>query len=104
MRASKREKLASRGWKVGDAYDFLSLSAEEEALISLSLKLAEGLKVRRVSKRLTQVELAKAVHSSQSRVAKMERADATVSLDLLIRALLALGATRHDLARLLRGR
>ena len=57
MRASKREKLAGRGWKVGDASDFLSLSAEEEALISLRLKLAEGLKVRRVSKRLTQVEL-----------------------------------------------
>jgi predicted XRE-type DNA-binding protein len=104
MRASKREKLAGRGWKVGDASDFLSLSAEEEALISLRLKLAEGLKVRRVSKRLTQVELAKAVHSSQSRVAKMEAGDPSVAIDLLVRSLIALGASHGDLAKIITAR
>ena len=101
MRASKREKLAGRGWKVSDAAEFLELSAEEESLISLRHKLAEGLKDRRVRKRLTQVELAKAVNSSQSRVAKMEAGDPTVSIDLLVRSLIALGASNSDLAKII---
>ncbi|MEX0733057.1 MAG: helix-turn-helix domain-containing protein [Steroidobacteraceae bacterium] len=91
----------SRGWKVGDAKEFLDLSPEEVALIELRLKLAEGLKARRVRKRLTQIELAAAVQSSQSRVAKMESGDPTVSIDLLMRSLIALGASRRDLARII---
>lgn len=101
MRVSKSEKLAARGWKVSDATEFLSLTPEEEALVELRLKLAEGLKDRRIRKRLTQVELAKAVNSSQSRVAKMEAGDPTVSLDLLVRSLIALGASNRDLAKII---
>jgi DNA-binding XRE family transcriptional regulator len=101
MRASKRAKLASRGWKVGDSKEFLNLSPEEAALIELRLKLAAGLKARRVRKRLTQIELAEVVQSSQSRVAKMESGDPTVSIDLLMRSLIALGASQRDLARII---
>ena len=101
MRASKKAKLASRGWKVGDTKEFLDLSSEEAALIELRLKLAEGLKARRKRKRLTQQDLAAAVQSSQSRVAKMESGDPTVSIDLLMRSLIVLGASRRDLARII---
>lgn len=101
MRASKKAKLESRGWKVGAARDFLDLSAEEEAYIDLRLKLANGLKTHRVRSRLTQTELARAVRSSQSRVAKMESGDPTVSIDLLVKSLIALGATSRDLARII---
>jgi DNA-binding XRE family transcriptional regulator len=101
MRVSKKAKLASRGWKVGDTKEFLDLSSEEAALIELRLKLAEGLKARRKRKRLTQQDLAAAVQSSQSRVAKMESGDPTVSIDLLMRSLIALGASRRDLARII---
>jgi DNA-binding XRE family transcriptional regulator len=101
MRVSKHDKLAARGWKVSDASQFLNLTPEEEALVELRLKLAEGLKDRRIRKRLTQVELAKAVNSSQSRVAKMEAGDPTVSLDLLVRSLIALGASNRDLAKII---
>jgi DNA-binding XRE family transcriptional regulator len=101
MLGSKRRKLASRGWKLGDGGEFLGLRPEEEALIDLRLKLAEGLKSRRLRKRLTQVDLAKAVNSSQSRVAKMEAGDPTVSIDLLVRSLIALGASNRDLARII---
>jgi DNA-binding XRE family transcriptional regulator len=101
MRASKRAKLASRGWKVGDSKEFLNISPEEAALIELRLKLAAGLKARRVRKRLTQIELAEVVQSSQSRVAKMESGDPTVSIDLLMRSLIALGASQRDLARII---
>jgi DNA-binding XRE family transcriptional regulator len=101
MRESKRKRLQAKGWKVGTAKQFLQLSDEDDAYIELRLKLAEGLKARRVGQGLTQVQLAKAVRSSQSRVAKMEAGDPTVSLDLLVRSLLALGTTNRELAQMI---
>jgi ribosome-binding protein aMBF1 (putative translation factor) len=97
----KRKRLETKGWKVGSAKDVLQLSAEEDAYIELRLKLAEGLKARRSDKGLTQIQLAKAIQSSQSRVAKMEAGDPTVSLDLLVRSLLALGASNSELAKII---
>jgi predicted XRE-type DNA-binding protein len=101
MHEQKRKRLESNGWRVGSATDFLDLSPDEEAYVELRLRLSEGLKKRRVSRNLNQTELAKLVRSSQSRVAKMEAGDRTVSLDLLIRSLFALGASRKDLARIM---
>ena len=99
MRRSKRQKLEKRGWRIGSAREFLGLSEEEAAYVELRLKLADSLKDRRTRRNLTQAALAKLIQSSQSRVAKMEGGDPTVSLDLLIRSLLALGASNRDLAR-----
>jgi DNA-binding XRE family transcriptional regulator len=101
MRESKRKRLAAKGWRIGSTAEFLKLAPEEAAFIELKLRLANGLRQRRVKNRLTQQDLAKAVHSSQSRVAKMEAGDPTVSLDLLVRSLLALGATRREVARII---
>jgi ribosome-binding protein aMBF1 (putative translation factor) len=101
MRESKQRKLAAKGWKVGDAKDFLELADSEEAYIELRLKLADGLKNRRSSKGMTQTELAGTLRSSQSRVAKMEAGDPTVSLDLLVRSLLALGTSNRELAAMI---
>jgi len=96
---AKKAKLAQRGWRVGSAEDFLELSPEESALIEMKLALGAGLRERRSAKGVTQAELARKLGSSQSRVAKMEAADPSVTLDLLVRAYLALGATPRDLAR-----
>lgn len=104
MDAAKRKKLEVAGWSVGSTADFLKLSPEEAAFVELKLRLSESLKRRRQSKKLSQADLAKKIKSSQSRVAKMEAGDPSVSLDLLIRALLAIGATRSDLARFLGSR
>ena len=101
MREHKRKRLESKGWKVGTTKEFLGLTREEETFIELRLRLAEGLKTRRVRRHLTQVDLAKAVQSSQSRVAKMEAGDPSVSLDLLVRSLIALGASSKDLGRII---
>jgi DNA-binding XRE family transcriptional regulator len=101
MREAKQRRLAAKGWKTGDAKDFLGLSEQEEVYIDLRLKLAEGLKARRIQRRLTQIELARAVKSSQSRIAKMEAGDPTVSLDLLVKSLLALGASARELAKII---
>ena len=76
----------------------------ERALVDLRLRLAKGLKLQRVQRRLTQGELAKVVGSSQSRVAKMEAGDPGVSIDLLFRSLIALGASSSDLARIISAR
>jgi hypothetical protein len=99
MHKRKRKALEADGWKVGTAQEFLGLSNDEVALIDLKLALGRALKARRVRKRMSQAEVALRIRSSQSRVAKMESGDATVSIDLLVRTLLALGASRSELAR-----
>jgi hypothetical protein len=101
MRDEKRKRLEAKGWKVGTAKEFLGLSDEEDAYVELKLRLAEGLKVRRRRRHITQLGLAKSLRSSQSRVAKMESADPTVSLDLLIRSLLALGTSTREISRII---
>ena len=101
MKDKKKKQLEAKGWKVGSVEQFLDLSKEEVAYIELKLLLSESLAGRRKRKRLNQVELAKLLKSSQSRVAKMEKGDPTVSLDLLIRSLLAMGTTKRELAKII---
>jgi DNA-binding XRE family transcriptional regulator len=99
MNSAKLKKLQAAGWKVGSAKDFLKLTDEEAMLVELKVSLAGALRQARVKRGLSQVELAQRMRSSQSRVAKIEAGDASVSMDLIIRALLAAGATRRDLQR-----
>ncbi len=99
MDKEKRRQLERKGWKIGSVQEFLRLTPEESAYIELKLSLADSLKQQRERRRLTQVELARLLKSSQSRVAKMESGDSSVSLDLLVRSLIALGASRRELAR-----
>ena len=101
MRKEKKAKLERSGWKVGSVADFLGLSAAEEALVGLRLTLSHGLRERRTRRRLSQEQLARLLGSSQSRVAKMESGDPSVSIDLLIRSLLAMGATQKELAHVI---
>jgi hypothetical protein len=103
MREDKKKRLEAKGWKVGTTAEFLGLTPEEEAYIEIRLRLADGLKSRRAKRRITQVALAKSVKSSQSRIAKMEAGDPRVSIDLLVRTLLALGASKRDVADLIAG-
>jgi len=97
--SAKRKNREAKGWKFGDVQDFLELSDEEMAFIEMKLALGKSLKERRQRKRLSQAALARLINSSQSRVAKMETGDASVSIDLLIKSLLALGASRKELAK-----
>jgi ribosome-binding protein aMBF1 (putative translation factor) len=97
----KSRKLRKAGWRSGSVKDFLKLSDEEAALVEMRLALSRNLRERRVGGGLSQSDLAARMGSSQSRIAKMEAADSSVSLDLLIRSLLALGASTKDIARAL---
>ena len=104
MRKSKRARLEAHGWQFGSTADFLKLTPEEAAFVETKLALSQTLRSRRMAQRLSQSALAKRLSSSQSRVAKMEAADATVSIDLLLRALFALGARPRDVALAIRRR
>lgn len=99
MRHTKQKKLEESGWKVGTAADFLGLTPEEETYIEMKISLSQRLKEMRKHKHMSQVAFAKLIKSSQSRVAKMESGSASVSIDLLIKSLLALGASQKDLAK-----
>jgi len=98
---AKRRRLESAGWRVGDAAQFLELTPEEATFVDLKLALADRLRELRKQQGLTQAQVAERLGSSQSRVAKMEATDATVSLDLLVRSLLALGASRAEVGRVI---
>jgi ribosome-binding protein aMBF1 (putative translation factor) len=100
----KRRRLEAKGWKVGSAREFLGLTDEEAAYIDIKLRLAASLRERRQHRGLSQAELARLLKSSQSRVAKMEAGDSSVSLDLLIRSLLALGMSNRDVSRIISAR
>jgi DNA-binding XRE family transcriptional regulator len=103
MKLAKRQKIEAAGWKVGTVADLLQLSPEEIEIIEIRLSLSRSLKQLRKDKQLSQQKLAKDINSSQSRVAKMEAGDPSVSIDLLIRSLLSLGADRKDIALAISG-
>ena len=101
MRKQKKTRLEANGWKIGTVKEFLRLSNEESAYIALKIKLAAGLRQRRQQKGLSQLDLAGKLQSSQLRVAKMEAGDPSVSLDLLIRSLITLGASDRELSQII---
>jgi predicted transcriptional regulator len=102
MKRTKREKLEQAGFAVSDAQEFLELSDAEMAMIDARVALAQALRHRRSRElKISQTAFAAKVGSSQSRVAKMEAGDPSVSLDLLIRSLVKSGASLEEVARVL---
>ncbi|HEY6951498.1 MAG TPA: helix-turn-helix transcriptional regulator [Bacteroidota bacterium] len=101
MNTTKRKQLEAKGWRVGTVKEFLNLSPEEAAYVEVKLALSKNLQEYRKGKKLTQEQVARLLKSSQSRIAKMEAGDPSVSLDLLVRSLLALGASKKHLAQML---
>lgn len=99
LKQSKQTRLEAVGWKAGGTREFLGLSDEEAVMIELKLQLASALRTTRIRRRLTQHQLSRILCSSQSRVAKMESGDPSVSVDLLVRSLLKLGATPFQIAK-----
>jgi len=100
MDKKKRERLEAAGWTVGTVEQFLDLTPEESALIELRLRLSKALKKRRQTLGWSQQKFANDLSSSQSRVAKMEADDPSVSIDLLIRGLMATGVGLEALSKI----
>ena len=102
MNTSKRVRLQRAGWAIGDTVEFLNLSPQEAQFVELKLALAAGVRQLREQRGMTQAALAEQLGSSQSRVAKMEAADRSVTVDLMMRSLLAIGATPGEIAKLIK--
>jgi transcriptional regulator with XRE-family HTH domain len=100
MDQAKRERLESKGWTIGTVVNFLELTPEEAVLVEIKLALSRSLKERR-QKMMTQAELATRMNSSQPRIANAENGDASVSIELLIRAMLATGATSQEIGQII---
>ena len=100
MDKKKRERLEAAGWTVGTVAEFLELTPEESNIIELRLRLSSAFKKRRRELGWPQQRLADVLRSSQSRVAKMEADDPSVSIDLLIRGLMATGVGLEALAKI----
>jgi DNA-binding XRE family transcriptional regulator len=99
MDARKRKRLEAAGWRVGTAEEFLGLPVDDSIYGALKMALGKELKRRRLEMQWTQGDLAHVLGSSQARVARMEAGDASVSIDLVLKALLTLGATRKEVAK-----
>lgn len=96
----KTKTVEELGWKDGTVAEFLGLTPEESALIEIKLALSKHLRQRR-AKSMTQTQLAERIKSSQSRIAKAETGHSSVSMELLMRAILATGATPHEIGEVL---
>jgi DNA-binding XRE family transcriptional regulator len=99
MRAEKRRRLEAAGWKETTVREFLNLSEADVQYIEMKLALSRLLRLARERRRLTQTKAAALLKTSQSRLARMEAGDPSVSLDLLVRGLFALGASPRDLLK-----
>ena len=99
MNSKRRKELEAKGWKFGGVEDFLGLTEEELEYIEVKITLSEMVKDYREKKGLTQIAAAEILQSSQSRLSKIETADPTVSIDLQIKSLLALGATKQEIGQ-----
>jgi ribosome-binding protein aMBF1 (putative translation factor) len=93
MDTAKRKALEAAGWKIGDAADFLQMSAEERQLLDARVKLATAIRQQRQARGLSQKQLGAKLNTKQPRVAKIERAASDVSMDQLVRALAAAGGS-----------
>jgi len=102
MKKDQKRRLERAGWAVSDATDFLGLTADQTRFIELKLALAAGVRRARERRGLTQAALARQLRSSQSRVAKIEAGEASVSLDLIVRSLLSTGSSAAEIAGIIR--
>ena len=101
MKKNTISKLVENGWKVGTPTDFLGLTPEEAAYVECKAVLAQLLIKKRKSLHVTQAELAKMLGSSQSRVAKIEKAEPSVTIDLALRALFSFGVSPCEVGKAL---
>jgi DNA-binding XRE family transcriptional regulator len=100
MDITKQTRLEAAGWNVGNAADFLELTLEEATIVEMRVMLSRRLKERRKGL-MTQAELATKMSSSQPRIAMAENGDSSVSIELLIRAMLATGASAQEIGQII---
>lgn len=97
----KKARIEAIGGRVTTVEEWLDLTSEEVAIIDMKIRLGEELKARRKKKRLSQERAAEILKTSQGRVSKLEKGQAT--LDQLARSVLALGGSTKEVGRAIAG-
>jgi DNA-binding XRE family transcriptional regulator len=98
---NRKKPKPKNKWIEGSVQEFLQLSDADMEYIEMRLSASRLLKTIRQSHHLTQQAAASKLHTSQSRLAKMEAGDSSVSLDLLFKSLFSLGVSRKKLLKAL---
>ncbi|MFO7610072.1 MAG: helix-turn-helix domain-containing protein [Candidatus Krumholzibacteriia bacterium] len=101
MDPEKRKRLEAAGWRTSTVQEFLDLTDEDMLYIETKIALGNALRRLRTAQGLTQAQLARRIGSSQSRVARMETGDPSVTIDLVVQGLYALGADREALGEII---
>ena len=102
MNEQRRAELEAKGFKVSTVQEFMDLTDEDMEIIELRVALVKALrKLRQETLDVSQETFAELIGSSQSRVAKMEAGDPSVSLDLLLKSLVRGGVTREEIGEAL---
>jgi DNA-binding XRE family transcriptional regulator len=101
MDTQKRKRLEAKGWKLGNADEFLGLTKAESEYIEMKMALSKALAELRKQKSITQKALAEMLNTSQTQISKLENGDPSVSIDLLFRSLLALDTPKKTLAQII---
>jgi DNA-binding XRE family transcriptional regulator len=99
MDSEKKKKLVENGWTVGTVQDFLGMTDEEARMVEWRVSLGRMLKEKRKAIGYTQTVLAREIGSNQSRIAKMEAGDSSVSIDLILKSLFHIGSTDQEICK-----
>lgn len=101
MNARKRARLQARGYTVGGIGEVLDLDAAEVLEIEITQELGAAVRAKRERLGLSQRAAAKLMGTSQPKLCQVEQGIGT--LERTFTALLALGASRTEVARVVRG-
>ena len=95
----KRRK--GKTWVETDVEELLDLSAQDLVIVEFRAALALALQQARKRQKLTQENAAKVIGTSQAQVARMEAGQSSITIDRLIKALIALGVPRPTILKAL---
>ena len=94
-------RMDAAGWKTVTIAEFLDLTPEDMAFIQVRRTFARAVRNRREVSGLSRTALAETLGLSETQIALMEGNASSISMDVMLRAFLAMGATQNDLAEAL---
>ena len=99
MDALTKKLMQEAGFESGSVGELLGLSEAQETLVEIKVRLTQLLREERRARGWSQNRLAQAMGKKQQVVARTEMAHRSVTLDLLLRALLTIGVKMSRIAR-----
>src|ERR1700730_7479285 len=91
VKAEEKDPVEGPGVWVGGAEDFLGLTKSERVIVDFRLDLSRRIKEARERRGWSQASLARAMGTSQPRLSRIEAGYPDVTIDLMLRALVAAG-------------